>query len=222
MAHEGEKLRLSRLSTESVREATGRGWREWLETLDVAGAADWNHKEIVAYLEREHPEVSSNWWRQSLTVGYEQARGKRVLGETADVGFQVGVQRSVAATVREAWQLITSRPELWLGEGASIAVVEGEQYEVPSRDDAHGASGEIRVVKPERRLRMTWQPEDWPTPATLQLTVSESGSGKTAISAHLEKLPDADTREMMRTHWRAVLERIAQRLADGGSARVGS
>ncbi len=37
---------------------------------------------------------------------------------------------------------------------------------------------------------MTWQPEDWPAPATLQLTLRQSPSGKTAIHAHLEKLSD--------------------------------
>jgi uncharacterized protein YndB with AHSA1/START domain len=204
-----EQLTLGRISSETVREATGRGWEEWLEALDAAGAADWDHKAIVAYLEREHPEASSGWWRQSITVGYEQARGKRAVGETAGTGFQVGVQRSVAATATEAWELITSRPELWLGKGASVAFEEGEQYEVPPGDGASGVSGRVRVVKPGERLRMTWQPEGWPAPATLQLTLFESASGKTAVHVHLEKLPDADAREAVRKRWRKALERLA-------------
>jgi uncharacterized protein YndB with AHSA1/START domain len=207
MATEEGEIALGRISSDAVREATGRGWEEWLEALDAAGAAEWDHKEIVAYLKREHPETTG-WWRQSITVGYEQARGKRAVGETASTGFQVGVQRSVAATTTEAWKLITSRPELWLGEGVSVAFDEGQQYEVPPKDGAPGASGEIRVVKPGERLRMTWQLEGWSAPATLQLTLSASGSGKTAIHAHLEKLPDADAREAMREHWREALERI--------------
>jgi uncharacterized protein YndB with AHSA1/START domain len=173
MAREEDELALSQVSSKSVREATGRGWEEWLEALDAAGAAGWDHKEIVAYLECEHPEVSS-WWRQSIAVGYEQARGKRVVGETADVGFQVD---------------------------------KGERYEVSPGNGAPGASGEVRVVKPGDRLRMTWQPEGWPAPATLQLRLSESGTGKTAIHAHLEKLPDAHAREAM-----------AQALARGAGA----
>ncbi len=56
---------------------------------------------------------------------------------------------------------------------------------------------------------MTWQPEGWTAPATLQLTLSESGSGKTAIHAQLEKLPDADAREAARKRWREGLERLA-------------
>ena len=208
MANEKAELALGGISSAAVREATGRGWAEWLEALDGAGAAEWDHKRIVAYLERQHPEVASGWWRQSITVGYEQARGKRVLGQTA-AGFQVGVQRSVAATVTEAWDLITSRPELWLGEGASLAFEQGEHYEVPAGGGAAGARGEVRVVKPGDRLRMTWQPEGWPAPATLQLTLSHSPSGKTAIHAHLEKLPDGEAREAMRRHWGEALERIA-------------
>jgi uncharacterized protein YndB with AHSA1/START domain len=160
------------------------------------------HGEIVSHLEREHAETSSNWWRQSIAVGYERARGKRAVGQTADVGFQVGVQRTIATSAAEAWDLIVARPELWLGDGARVTFEKGTRYELS------GASGEIRVVKPRDRLRMTWQPDGWPAPATLQLTLLESASGKTAINAHLEKLPDAEAREAMRAHWRAVLERV--------------
>jgi uncharacterized protein YndB with AHSA1/START domain len=200
---------LGRIASESVREATGRGWDEWLEALDAAGALDWDHKAIVDYLEGEQAEVGSSWWRQTIAVEYERARGKRAVGQTAGAGFQVGVRRTVAVSAAEAWELITSRPELWLGEGASVAFEKGERYEVPARKGAAGASGEIRVVKPCDRLRMTWQPEGWAAPATLQLTLLESGSGKTAIAAHMEKLPDAEAREAMRERWRKTLERIA-------------
>ena len=209
------ELTLGRVSSASIRAATGRGWEEWIEALDAAGAAAWDHKEIVAHLERAHPEVSSGWWRQSITVGYEQARGKRVVGETADAGFEVGVRRTVAATADEAWELITTRPELWLGEGASVAFDKGAVYDVPPGDDGPGASGEVRVVKPGDRLRMTWQPEGWPAPATLQVTLSESAPGRTAIGIHLERLPDAAAREAMRSRWRDALERIATALRGG-------
>jgi uncharacterized protein YndB with AHSA1/START domain len=193
---------LDRISSESVREATGRGWDEWLDALDAAGAAEWSHKEIVAHLAREHPAVSS-WWRQAITVGYEQARGKRITGETPDAGFQVGVQRSVPLGAADAWALVTSRPDLWLGEGASVVWERGARYEAPAM------RGEVRVVKPADRIRMTWQPDGWPSPATLQLTFLERSPGKTSIGAHLERLPDAAAREAMRERWRDSLERIA-------------
>ncbi len=36
MASEHEELTLGRVSSESVREATGRGWEGWLEATAVA------------------------------------------------------------------------------------------------------------------------------------------------------------------------------------------
>jgi uncharacterized protein YndB with AHSA1/START domain len=196
-----------RISSDAVREATGRGWEKWFQALDEAGAEGWSHGQIVAYLRAEHADATTGWWRQSITVAYEQARGKRAVGETSS-GFQVGVQGSVAADAARVWALITSRPELWLGEGAAVRFVEAERYEV--RDDAGGrdTSGEIRVVKPADRLRLTWQPEGWPSAATLQLSLSESRSGKTVIRVDLEKLPDGDARETTRTRWREALEQI--------------
>jgi len=89
---------LARVSSGAMTEATGRGWEEWLAALDAAGAAEWTHKEIVAHLAHAHPEVASGWWRQTITVGYQQARGGRGVGETAQAGFEIGVQRSVAAS----------------------------------------------------------------------------------------------------------------------------
>ena len=200
---------LGSISPKAVREATGRDWNDWLETLDAAGASEWNHREIVAYLARAHGTATSPWWRQSITVGYERARGKRVLGQTAQAGFEVGVQRTVPITVTEAWLLVTSRPELWLGTGASVVFEEGARYDVPASHAAASATGEVRVVKPEQRVRMTWQPDGWPAAATVQLTLERLRSGKTVIHVHLEKLPDADTREAMRTRWREALDRIA-------------
>ncbi len=73
------------------------------------------------------------------------------------------------------------------------------------------ASGEVRVVKPGDRIRMTWQPFDWEAPATVQVTLLESASGKTAVNVLIEKLPDAEHREIARAHWRSALERFTVR-----------
>ena len=208
MATTNSGTMLERVTSESLLEATGRDWDGWLDVLDAAGAADMDHKAIVAHLEREHPETSSGWWRQTITVGYEQARGKRVVGETAGTGFQVGVRRTIPLPLGEAWDLLVTRPELWLGDGVDVAFEQGEQYDAPAGYGEAAVSGEIRVVKPSDRLRMTWHPDGWDAPATLQVTLQEPSAGKTALTAHMEKLPDGDAREAMRAHWRAVLDRV--------------
>ncbi|HET9138853.1 SRPBCC domain-containing protein [Actinophytocola sp.] len=201
MSSENESPSHGRVSSETVRAATGHSWAEWLEQLDEAGAVDWDHRKIIDYLEREHSGVSG-WWRQSIAVGYEQSRGKRAVGQTA-TGFQVGVQRAVDATPEALWELLVSRPELWLGARASVTFEPGTRFTAP------GVSGEIRVVRPNDRLRLTWQPQGWSNPAALQLTILTGKSGTIALHAQLEKLPDAVAREAMRGQWRQALERIA-------------
>jgi uncharacterized protein YndB with AHSA1/START domain len=200
---------LGRLSPEAVREGTGRDWADWLQLLDAAGAFGWDHRGIVDFLDREHPAVAPGW-QQSLAVAYERARGKRVVGQTADVGFQIGAQRSVAASSARVWEVLVTQPELWLGPGATVVFEPGREYEVPPGESTSAARGEIRVVKPGDRIRMTWQPDDWPQPATLQVAVTATAPGRARLNAHLEKLPDAESREVMRERMRVAMERVAE------------
>ncbi|WP_224372664.1 SRPBCC domain-containing protein [Hyalangium versicolor] len=198
-----------RVTDSAVKDATGRDWKGWMRTLDAAGAAELNHKQLVALVARE---VESGWWQQSIAVAYEQARGKRVVGETATTGFQVGVVRTLAMSAPELWDLLTKQAERWLGPGATLKPEPGKGYEVPKRRGAPGVRGELRVVKPRQRLRMTWQPDGWKKPATLQLTLVPKTKGA-ALSVHMENLPDAKTREAMREHWSKVLAKLQASLA---------
>ncbi|MFD2093735.1 SRPBCC family protein [Blastococcus deserti] len=200
---------LGRLSPEAVRQGTGRSWADWLQALDAAGAGDWDHRAIVDHLESHHPEVSA-WWQQSLAVAYERARGRRVVGQAPDAGRQIGVQRSVSVTPGRLWAVLTTQPDLWLGPGASVVFEPGRAYEVPPGQWGPGARGEVRVVKPGDRLRMTWQPEGWSEPATLQVALSPAAPGRTRVQAHLEHLPDVSVRETVRERLRAALERVAR------------
>jgi uncharacterized protein YdhG (YjbR/CyaY superfamily)/uncharacterized protein YndB with AHSA1/START domain len=195
-----------RVTDSAVKEATGRDWKAWMRALDAAGAAELNHKQLVALVARE---VESGWWQQSIAVAYEQARGKRVVGETATTGFQVGVVRTLPMTAPELWDLVAKQPERWLGPGATLKLEPGKGYEVPKRRGAPGVRGELRVVKPEQRLRMTWQPDGWKKPATLQLTLVPKARGA-SLHVHMDKLPDAKAREAMREHWSKVLAKIAK------------
>jgi len=73
---ERDELTFGWVSSESRREATGRGWDEWLVMLDAAGAEYSDHEDIVRYLADEHPDVGWSW-RQSITLGYAHARHPR-------------------------------------------------------------------------------------------------------------------------------------------------
>lgn len=135
-------------------------------------------------------------------------RRKRVVGRTAATGFQVGVVRTLPMTAPELWTWLTTWPERWLGPGATLNAEVGGSYEAPKRRGTPGVRGEIRVVNPGKRLRMTWQPDGWTKPATLQLTVMPKAKGA-SLHVHMEKLPDAEVREAMRQRWSKVLAQAA-------------
>lgn len=176
--------------------------------LDNAGAASQDHKEIVRWL-RDEAGVASGWWQQNVAVEYEKARGKRApVGESSDGGFQVGVRRTVPLPAGEAWRLLLQPPgrDAWLGVVATLQLEPGFRYET---DD--GTSGEIRSVREGERLRLTWHPNDWSRSSTLQVHVEDKGDRST-IGIHQERLLDASTRQVMRNHWRKVLD-VLQSLA---------
>ena len=60
------------------------------------GAVELGHKGIVALLS-EHHRVGP-WWRQMITVAYEQERGLREKHQTPE-GFQISVSKTIAAPV---------------------------------------------------------------------------------------------------------------------------
>ncbi len=197
---------IDRVGDDAVKDATGRDWKGWLKALDRAGVKDLSHKEIVAHLKKEG--VSSGWWQQSIAVAYEHARGI-VVGQTADTGFQIGVQKTLRMTADDVWELLAHAPERWLGEGSHFELAKGEEWELPARRGSPRVAGVVRVVAPGKRVRMTWHPEGWKKPALLQLTVMPTAK-TTSLRVHMEKLPDAKAREAMKAHWRKVLDTLEE------------
>ncbi len=197
--------KLNGISDGAVRKATGHGWNEWLSIIDEVGASDCDHKQIVALL-RENCDLSG-WWQQAIAVAYEKARGRRVVGQTADCGFQVGIQRTVAVRIDNVWSLLSSKKGIacWLGRIARFSLAEGNRYST-----SEGIKGEIRVVKPKHRVRLTWQIPGMERPATLQITLVETVNERTSFRVHLEHLPSQKWRYKMRSHWQDVPSRLSE------------
>ncbi|MFI5959301.1 SRPBCC domain-containing protein [Cryptosporangium sp. NPDC051539] len=129
---------------------------------------------------------------------------ERQTGQTRDVGFEIGVSRTVPHPLEEVWAFLTGAPglALWLGPGATPAWAKGTPYET-----ATGTTGEVRSFRPGDRLRVTWQPDSWPHDSTVQIVVRPAANG-TSIRFHQERLADATEREIQREHWRSVLDEI--------------
>lgn len=198
--------KLHAISSDAVKKATGKTWEQWVFLLDKLGTKNMAHREIVRML-FDRKLIRNPWWCQMVTVGYEYARGKRALGKTAPVGFEVGISKTLPITPREAWRMIISQRgrKLWLGDVPRLKFKKGERFH--SRD----AAGEIRTVKPGHRLRLTYQPGGAKAATTLQITVTPRQTTRgTCIRFHQEKLVSAEEREHMRRHWQSVLQAFSR------------
>jgi len=171
------------ISSEAVEKATGKSWAQWLKILDSAGGRKMNHKEIVAVLAGEHG--VSSWWRQMVTVGYEQARGLREKNQKAD-GFSASRSKTVAAPVSAlyaAWGDARARAR-WLGAGAKSLVV--------------------RTSTKNKSIRAGWESGA----SRVDVTFSAKGTAKSLVSVEHSKLASARDVARMKAFWGEALERL--------------
>jgi uncharacterized protein YndB with AHSA1/START domain len=132
---------------------------------------------------------------------------KRAVGKTKSAGWQVGMRRTLPIAPDDAWRLVTS-PEgvrAWLGEGDATPLAPGRAYTL-----ADGSGGEVRVLKPGSHLRITWHPEGWPRPSTIQVRVIPAARGRATLALHQEHMPDAAARERRLAHFAAALDELAR------------
>lgn len=132
-----------------------------------------------------------------------------MIGQTKDVGFEIGVSKTLPVPVDEVWALLTS-PEgvaLWLGRGAELGRTKGDRYTT-----ADGTTGEIRSFHEHSRLRLTWRPAGWDHDTTVQVTV-QAQNDRTVLRFHQEWLAVPEERARQRDHWRAVMATMVDALS---------
>jgi hypothetical protein len=173
------------VSDEAVTRATGRDWRAWFAALDRAGAEKLSHKEIAQLLYQKLG-VESGWWSQTITVGYERARGLRDIHQKAD-GYAAGVSRTFAASVDAvfaAWNDTRER-RAWLAE--------------PCR---------ITTSTPGKSVRIAW-----PDGTRVDVYLTAKTGAKTQVAVQHTKLPDPDAVAMRKAFWKEALDRLGERLS---------
>ena len=170
------------ISSEAVAAKTGKGWPEWCKILDAAGAKKMTHREIVSVLTAKHS--MGSWWRQMVTVGYEQSRGLREKYQKGKV-YSITVSRTVAAPVSalyKAW-LDEKVRQRWLDRKGLV----------------------IRGPRSHKTIRVAW-----PDGATnLLVAFYPRGNGKGQVAVSHEKLPDAKAAARMKKYWAGKLDRLA-------------
>ena len=176
------------LSDQAIRRRTGRGWEQWFDLLDEWGVGERKHKEIARWLADEHG--IDGWSAQSVTVGYERARGGRAVGEGPE-GFSVGASKTVAVPVERLFDTFVDEALLarWLPGG-------------------------------ELRERTSTRPKsarfDWGDGSTRVIVFLEAkGEFKSTVSLAHERLPNAAEAERMKAYWRERLTTLKSELEAG-------
>jgi uncharacterized protein YndB with AHSA1/START domain len=168
-------------SEEAVQAATGRGYDDWFALLDAAGMASRKHGEIASELTDEHGVES--WWAQTITVGYERARGLRPAHGGRDGLYAISASKTVDVPVDRLFEAFTDRQQLerWLSDGGLRE----------------------RTAQPGRSARFDWR--DGTT--RVNVGFEPKGEGRSRVALSHERLPDPETAERMKHHWR---ERLAE------------
>lgn len=173
-------------SDAAVKEATGKDWKQWFAALDRDGAAELDHKGIVA-LASKHG--AKPWWQQMVTVEYEQARGLRKKHETT-AGFSISRSKTLGVPMARLYGACADAKlrAKWLPK----------------------ARLEVSKATANRSMRMRWLEDD----SRAEFMFYGTPSGKAQIAVQHSKLANEKLAARMKTYWGDALERLDKLLAD--------
>jgi uncharacterized protein YndB with AHSA1/START domain len=183
MAQQEETGKPAGISDEAVKARTGRTWPEWFAILDEAGAVGLGHRGIVTLLTEYHR--VGHWWRQMITVAYEQERGLREKHQTPQ-GFQLSASKTIAApaaAVFAAWEDEAVRSR-WLQTSGLV----------------------VRKATPGKSVRATWTDGT----STLEVSFRGRGNGKSQVVVDHRRLADGAEVTRMKAFWSAALQRLKE------------
>ncbi len=171
------------VSDDAIRKATGRDWDEWLFILDEWGATTRPHVEIARHVHETYG--ISGWWAQSVTVGFERARGLRAVHETTR-GFEVTVSKTLPVTPEVAWPWLAETPRLdrWVEPG--LLAMKASRAGKWVRFSVDGDATSVRLI------------------------VDPKGDDRSVVTVVHARLAGAEDVAAKRSAWRPRLDVLAQ------------
>ncbi|MCW3842050.1 hypothetical protein ONA70_18275 [Micromonospora yasonensis] len=187
------RTQMDRVSAALLRERTGHDWDEWFGRLDAWGAVDRTHTQTARWLVTAH-EVPG-WWAQTITVGYEQARGLRVPGQRRGGGFEATGSRTVAVPVAVLFEAFADEAvrRRWLPD---VAV-------------------RVRTATAAKSFRADWAGG----PSRIAVGFTPVSETKARVAVLHEKLTDAAAADRLKAYWRDRLAALKQLLEQAEVAR---
>jgi hypothetical protein len=166
------------VSDAAVERATGRRWDTWFQVLDDWGGVQKTHAEIARHLHEMYG--IDGWWAQTVTVGFERARGMRAVHERPD-GFSVNASKTFPVPVERLFSALTEEAERakWL-----------DGFALRQRTSKPFSSARFDVLPGGTRLNVTF--------------VSR-GPAKSVAQFQQERLVSAEEVEPWRAVWKSRL-----------------
>lgn len=175
---------LAGMSHEAVQKATGRDWKEWVDTLDAAGSRDKPHREIVAVVKSMG---TPDWWSQMVTVGYERIRGLRAKGQRRGGSYEANKSRTFPVPMETLFDAFANARKRgrWLDLKLQVRISANRNAVRATLDDG----------------------------SVLQFYFVTKGTGKSSVAVQHEKLPDKATADAMKQRWSERLDALSDFLA---------
>lgn len=182
----GRFAALAGMSNDAVRAKTGRTWRQWVTALEAVDAAKMPHREIARHVRATYD--VSNWWAQTVTVGYERIRGLREIGQRRGGSFDANKSKTFGVPVATLYRAFSDkrRRARWLP----------------------GVDLTIRTSRVDRSMRITW-----PDGTPVQAYFTAKGPSKSQVAIQHGGLPDKERVAARKEYWAERLSALAAILA---------
>jgi uncharacterized protein YndB with AHSA1/START domain len=165
---------LAGVSDAAIKAETGCTWERWVRALDHHKADTWTHREVAAFVQKKYK--VSDWWSQTVTVGYERIKGKRAIGQRMNGSFEATKSRTFAAPVSRVYRAFHD-PKMrarWLPDVAMT----------------------VRTARKDKSMRITW-----PDGSSVEALFSGKGPGKSQLAIQHRRLKAQAATSEMKAFW---------------------
>jgi len=178
--------KLAGMTNATIEARTGRTWDQWVSVLDPVGAHDWPHGKITKYVHETYG--VSDWWTQTVTVGYERIKGLREIGQRRNGSYEATRSKTIPVAVGRLYRAFSDARirRKWLPD----------------------AKLTVRKATPEKYVRITW--EDG---TSVEVVLTPKGEAKAVAAVSHVKLASREDVAARKRYWGERLDALAALLA---------
>jgi hypothetical protein len=162
------------MSDAAVRKRTGKTWKQWVHALDAIDATQMKHRDIARSVHENFE--TTDWWAQTVTVGYERIRGLRDLGQRRGGKYDANKSKTFPVPVAQLYR--------------AFGDARKRQRLLP------GVDLKIRTSRREKSMRITW-----PDETKVDVYFVSKGAKKSTVSVQHRELSRKSDVAKAKDYW---------------------